>query len=122
MKFIKKFASRVRKISKRKFMSKLSASLTAAFVSSITAISASAAETTKSSSTDIKDNTLLKDVLSLLSAGVGIAGGIMIVWGAVQTGIAVKDQQGANMEKGIFTIVAGAIVVAASVWFNVSYL
>lgn len=123
MRFIKNFANRVRKRSKRKFMSKLSGFLSAVFVSSITAISASADEKNKTaSSTDITSNALLGNVLSLLSTGVGLAGGILIVWGAVQTGLAVKDQQGANMEKGILTIVAGAIVVAAAVWFNVSYL
>lgn len=119
MKIIKSFANRAGKRNSRKFMSKLSAFLVSVFISSITAITASA---DTSDSTDIKSNTLLNDMLSLLSGGVGLAGGILIVWGVIQLALSIKDNHGNNIEKGILTIVAGAMIVAAAVWFNTSKL
>ncbi len=68
--------------------------------------------------TSITGNQILSNVLSLLSSGVTVAGGILIVWGAVQIGLAIKDQQGANMEKGILTIVGGAVLTVAALWFK----
>lgn len=68
--------------------------------------------------TSITGNEILSNVLSLLSSGVTVAGGILIVWGAVQIGLAIKDQQGANMEKGILTIVGGAVLTVAALWFK----
>lgn len=71
-----------------------------------------------STSTSITGNTILSNVLSLLSSGVTVAGGVIIVWGAVQVGLAIKDNQGANMEKGILTIVGGAVLTVAALWFK----
>lgn len=123
MKIIKNFANKFRKKSSRKFMSKLSAFLVSVFISSITAITASADTPTKAANiADIKSNTLLNDVLSLLSGGVGLIGGFLIAWGIVQLALSVKENHGNNIEKGILTIVSGAMIVAAAVFFNVAYL
>lgn len=118
MKIKKSFASKFRKRSSRNFMHKLSAILVSVFLSSITAITASA---DTSGSTDIKSNTLLKDILELLSEGVALVGGIVLVWGIIQLALSIKNNHGNNIENGVLTIVCGALVAAAAVFFNVKY-
>lgn len=68
--------------------------------------------------TSIKGNTMLTDVLSLLSSGVILAGGIMVVWGCINIGRSIKNHQGADMETGILTAVGGAIIAIAGTWFK----
>ncbi len=118
MKIIKNFANRARKRNSRKFMSKLSAFLASVFISSITAITASA---DTSGSTDIKSNSLLKDILELLSEGIGLVGGIVLVWGVIQFALSIKNNHGNNIENGVLTMVCGGLVTAAAIFFNVKY-
>lgn len=66
----------------------------------------------------LKSNATLKSVVDLLSTGVGIAGGILIVWGGITIGIAVSQHQGQDLSPGIMKVIGGAIVVAAAALFS----
>lgn len=61
---------------------------------------------------------VLTQVLNLLATGVTILGTILIAWGAVGVGLAIKDGQGMSMDNKVATIIGGAIVVAAGAFFR----
>lgn len=67
---------------------------------------------------ELKTNTTLQSVVGLLSTGVGVAGGLLIVWGGVTVGISVSHHNGQDLSPGIMKIIGGAIVVASAVLFN----
>lgn len=55
------------------------------------------------------------EAMNLLSKGVTAAGTLMVAWGAVQLGTSLKDHNGPGMQNSIFTIVGGAIIIAAAI-------
>ena len=63
--------------------------------------------------------TMLANIISLVSGCVTFLGGFLIVWGAVSLGLAIREQQGgAQIASAISTIAGGAIIVAAAVYFG----
>ncbi len=66
----------------------------------------------------LKSNAMLQTVVSLLSTGVGIAGGILVVWGLVTIGTSISQHQGQDLTPGIMKLIGGAIVVAAAALFG----
>lgn len=61
---------------------------------------------------------IVGNIASLLSQGIILAGSVMIVWGAVNVGMAVKDGSNGNqLQQGIMWIVGGVIVAAAGGYF-----
>lgn len=65
----------------------------------------------------LKSNAILQTVVSLLSTGVGIAGGALMVWGGVTIGISVSQHQGQDLSPGIMKLIGGAIIVACAALF-----
>ena len=64
-------------------------------------------------------NEILPQVMSMITRGVQLLGGALIVWGAVKLGLAIKDQQGGNaLSEAIATIAGGAVVVVAGTYFG----
>lgn len=59
-----------------------------------------------------------KTVINTLTTYVTIAGGLIVVWGAVILGSNLKDHNGAGMTNGIWTAVGGAVIIAAAALFN----
>lgn len=58
-------------------------------------------------------------VLNLMQVGVGILGALLIVWGAVKVGLALKEQQGGNaIAEGVGFLLGGAIISAAALYFG----
>lgn len=62
-------------------------------------------------------NPSLDGVLSLISGAVGVFGTILLLWGAVGIGLAVKDGQGMSMDNNVGKVIGGAIIIAASAAF-----
>lgn len=61
---------------------------------------------------------LMTDVLDLLKQFSIIGGLVMIVWGAIITGNAMREQEGPQITKGVWTIVGGAVITAAGTLFS----
>lgn len=61
---------------------------------------------------------MLQQILSLFVTFATIGGGLLIVWGAIATGTALKDQNGPQIQSGIWQIVGGGLIVAAAQLFN----
>lgn len=59
----------------------------------------------------------LDGVLSLISGAVAVFGTILLLWGAVGIGLAVKDGQGMSMDNNVGKVIGGAIIIAASAAF-----
>ena len=59
----------------------------------------------------------LDGVLSLISGAVGVFGTVLLLWGAVGIGLAVKDGQGMSMDNNVGKVIGGAIIIAASAAF-----
>ncbi len=57
-------------------------------------------------------------VLRLLTTGVAFFGGFWLLWGVVQLAAALNDQNGSEIKQGIWKIVGGAMIIAASVFFS----
>ena len=56
----------------------------------------------------------LDGVLGLISAAVGVFGTILLLWGAVGIGLAVKDGQGMSMDNNVGKVISGAVIIAAA--------
>lgn len=61
---------------------------------------------------------MLQQILTLFVTFATIGGGLLIVWGAIATGTALKDQNGPQIQSGIWQIVGGGLIVAAAQLFN----
>lgn len=61
---------------------------------------------------------MLANILKLLVQFVTIGGGVWLVWGAVITGLALRDHQGPQIQSGIWQIVGGGLIIAAAQLFN----
>jgi hypothetical protein len=59
----------------------------------------------------------IQTILNLLKTFVTIGGGLWIVWGAIVTGLALRDHQGPQIQSGIWQIVGGGLIVAAAQLF-----
>lgn len=66
-----------------------------------------------------EQQTMLSQIISLVSGCVTFLGGFLVVWGAVSLGLAIREQQGGSqIASAISTIAGGAIIIAAAVYFG----
>lgn len=61
---------------------------------------------------------MLQQILGLFVTFATIGGGLLLVWGAVATGTALKDQNGPQIQSGVWQIVGGGMIIAAAQIFN----
>lgn len=57
-------------------------------------------------------------VVSTLTTYVKLGGGLITVWGAVILGSNIKDHNGPGITNGVWTMVGGAVIVAAAALFS----
>lgn len=60
----------------------------------------------------------LKQILELFSQFAIIGGGLWAVWGAIVVGGALRDQNGPQIQTGIWQIVGGGLILAAAALFK----
>lgn len=60
---------------------------------------------------------MLSQIMTMMSQFVAVGGGLWLVWGAVVLGGALKDQNGPQIQTGIWQIVGGGLILAAGVLF-----
>lgn len=60
----------------------------------------------------------LGSVLGLLTGAATILGGILLLWGAIGIGLAIKDGQGMSMDTNVGKVVGGALIVVSAQAFN----
>ncbi|MFF9925187.1 hypothetical protein ACWEOD_10180 [Micrococcus luteus] len=61
---------------------------------------------------------MLSSVLTLFVTFATIGGGVLLVWGAIALGTALKDQNGPQIQSGAWQVVGGGLIVAAAQLFN----
>lgn len=61
---------------------------------------------------------MLDHVLSLFVTFATVGGGMLLVWGAIATGTALKDQNGPQIQSGVWQIIGGGLIIAAAQLFN----
>jgi hypothetical protein len=61
---------------------------------------------------------MLKQVLELFSTFAVLGGGLLIVWGAIGLASGLREQNGREMQTGIWTIVGGGLIIAAAALFK----
>ena len=61
---------------------------------------------------------MLSNFLNLIKDAVKLLGGALIVWGAVQLGLALKERDPGQMAAAFGWIVGGAVVLAAAAYFG----
>lgn len=62
---------------------------------------------------------LLNTILTLFTKFAIIGGGLWLVWGAIVTGGALKDQNGPQIQTGVWQIIGGGLIIAAAALFKV---
>lgn len=63
-------------------------------------------------------NTMLKTFLGYISTAVIIGGVVLIVWGGVRLGLAIKEHQGGSqMSEAVFTLGGGVVITVAGGFF-----
>ncbi len=60
----------------------------------------------------------LQSVLALLSNAARILGAILLVWGAIGIGLAIKDGQGMSMDTNVGKVIGGALIIASATAFQ----
>lgn len=61
---------------------------------------------------------MLNSVLDMMSQFVAVGGGLWLVWGAIVLGGALRDQNGPQIQTGIWQMVGGGLILAAGVLFK----
>lgn len=61
---------------------------------------------------------MLNQILTLFVTFATIGGGLWLVWGAIVTGGALRDQNGPQIQTGVWQIVGGGLIIAAAQIFN----
>ena len=62
---------------------------------------------------------LLNQILDLFTTFAIIGGGLWLVWRAIVTGGALKDQNGPQIQTGVWQIIGGGLIIAAAALFKV---
>lgn len=57
-------------------------------------------------------------VIDLIKKFFLIGGGLWLIWGVVVFAIALKDKNGPNLQKGIWQVVGGGLILASAVFFD----
>lgn len=60
---------------------------------------------------------LLNDVITLVTKFAVIGGGLWLVWGVVVLAGGLKDKNGPALQTGIWQVVGGGLIIAASALF-----
>lgn len=61
---------------------------------------------------------LLEQILDLFTTFAMIGGGLWLVWGAIVTGGALRDQNGPQIQTGVWQIIGGGLIIAAAALFT----
>lgn len=61
---------------------------------------------------------MLNSVLTLMSQFVMVGGGLWALWGAIVLGGGLRDQQGPQIQAGIWQLVGGGLILAAAALFK----
>jgi len=61
---------------------------------------------------------LMNQVLSMVTKFTLIGGGLWLIWGAIVLAGGLKDKNGPAMQSGIWQIVGGGLIIAASALFT----
>lgn len=61
---------------------------------------------------------LMNQVLSMITKFTLIGGGLWLIWGAIVLAGGLKDKSGPAMQSGIWQIVGGGLIIAASALFT----
>jgi hypothetical protein len=61
---------------------------------------------------------LLKQVLTLVQQFATIGGGLWLVWGVIILASGLKDKNGPALQSGIWQMVGGGLIVAATTIFS----
>lgn len=61
---------------------------------------------------------MLPEVLNLFTKFATIGGGIWLVWGVVTLAGGLKDQNGPQLQSGIWQCLGGGLIIAAAVLFK----
>ena len=61
---------------------------------------------------------VVTEVLNLFSQFAMIGGGLWAVWGAVALAGGMKDQNGPQMQSGVWQVVGGGLIIAAAALFK----
>lgn len=61
---------------------------------------------------------MLSQILTLFVSFTTIGGGLWMVFGAIVTGLGLKDQNGPQIQSGIWQLVGGGLIVAAAQLFS----
>lgn len=71
------------------------------------------------SANNASNKEMLTSIIGLVNGAVGFLGAFLIVWGAVNLGLAIREQSGGpQIASAIATIAGGAVIVAASFYFS----
>jgi hypothetical protein len=60
---------------------------------------------------------LLQDVVDMVTKFATIGGGLWLVWGVIVLAGGLKDKNGPALQAGIWQVVGGALIMAATVFF-----
>ncbi len=61
---------------------------------------------------------LIGNILGLMTQITILGGAMWTVWGAVALGLAMKDNNGPNLQHAVWQIVGGALILIAGFMFN----
>ncbi|MEL4506281.1 hypothetical protein AAEX63_15450 [Luteococcus sp. H138] len=61
---------------------------------------------------------MMATILKLFTQFATIGGGLWLVWGAITTGLALKDHNGPQIQSGVWQIVGGGLIIAAAQLFG----
>lgn len=70
---------------------------------------------------DVEAGAMLSEIMGKLSTGVGLLGAVLIIMGAVNLGLTIKDGMqggGGQLAGALAMLIGGAIIVAAAVYFG----
>jgi hypothetical protein len=62
--------------------------------------------------------TIVKDVMDMLTNFVSAGGGLWLVWGVIVLATGIKDKSGPQLQTGIWQIVGGAMIISAASLFS----
>jgi hypothetical protein len=63
------------------------------------------------------DTALLTEVVEMITKFATIGGGLWLVWGVIVLAGGLKDKNGPALQSGIWQVVGGALIIAATVFF-----
>ena len=61
---------------------------------------------------------MFSNILTLLTNGATVGGGLWLVWGAIVLGTSLKDHNGPGIQAGVWQMVGGGVIIAAAQYFG----